>query len=89
MEENDSVDEEGLNKKANNLNNSQESILIIHLCEDIIKIQDKKAIVFIGKQEELLKISKILKTIFVMLVKVDQGFILKFDLINFWKISFV
>lgn len=83
MEENDSVDEEGLNKKANNLNNSQESILIIHLCEDIIKIQDKKAIVFIGKQEELLKISKILKTIFVMLVKVDQGFILKFDLINF------
>ena len=83
MEENDSVDEEGLNKKANNLNNSQESILIIHLCEDIIKIQDKKAIVSIGKQEELLKISKILKTIFVMLVKVDQGFILKFDLINF------
>ena len=83
MEENDSVDEEGLNKKANNLNNSQESILIIHLCEDIIKIQDKKAIVFIGKQEELLNISKILKTIFVMLVKVDQGFILKFDLINF------
>ena len=83
MEENDSVEEEGLNKKANNLNNSQEAILIIHLCEDIIKIQDKKAIVFIGKQEELLKISKILKTIFVMLVKVDQGFILKFDLINF------
>ena len=83
MEENDSVEEEGLNKKANNLNNSQEAILIIHLCEDIIKIQDKKAIVSIGKQEELLKISKILKTIFVMLVKVDQGFILKFDLINF------
>ena len=83
MEENDSVEEEGLNKKANNLNNSQEAILIIRLCEDIIKIQDKKTIVSIGKQEELLKISKILKTIFVMLVKVDQGFILKFDLINF------
>ena len=83
MEENDSVEEEGLNKKANNLNNSQEAILIIRLCEDIIKIQDKKTIVSIGKQEELLKISKILKTTFVMLFKVGQGYILKFHLTNF------
>ena len=44
-----------LNKTANNVSNSQEAIHIIHRYEDIIKTQDKKGIVYTGKQEQFLK----------------------------------
>ena len=41
-----------------NINNSQEAILINGRQEDIIKTQNEKAIVCIGKQGEFLKKSK-------------------------------
>ena len=53
LQENDHVEEQRLNKTANNANNSQEAILIIHRSEDIIKTQNKKAIGHIGKQGQL------------------------------------
>ena len=46
---------QGLNETTNNVNNSQETILIIHRYEDIIKAQNEKAIWYTGKQEELVK----------------------------------
>ena len=49
LQENDDVDEVGLNETANNVNNSQEAIIIIHLYDDIVKTQNKKAIGYIGK----------------------------------------
>ena len=49
LQENDGVDEVGLNETANNVNNSQEAIIIIHLYDDIVKTQNKKAIGYIGK----------------------------------------
>ena len=55
MQENDDVEEQGLNETANNVNNSQEAIIIIRRYESIIKTQNKKAIGHIGKQGELLK----------------------------------
>ena len=54
LQEND-VEEQGLNKTGNNVNNSQEAIIIIRRYEDIIKTQNKKAIGYIGKQGQLLK----------------------------------
>ena len=53
LKEND-VEEQRLNKRVNYVNNSQEAIVIIRRYEDIIKTQNKKAIVYIAKQGELL-----------------------------------
>ena len=50
LQENDDVEEQGLQETTNNVNNSQEAILIINRYEDIIKTQNKKAIGYIGKQ---------------------------------------
>ena len=44
LKENDDVEEQGLNETVNNVNNSQEAIIIINSYEDIIKTQNKKAI---------------------------------------------
>ena len=55
IEKNDGVEEQGLNETAKNVNNSQETIVIIRLYEEIIKTQIKKAIGYIGKQGEVLK----------------------------------
>ena len=55
LKENDDAEEHGFSKTANNVNNSQEAIVIIRRYEEIIKTQNKKAIGHIGKQEELLK----------------------------------
>ena len=55
MQENDDVEEQGLNKTVNNVTNSQETISIISCYKEIIKIKNKKAIGCIGKHEELLK----------------------------------
>ena len=55
LQENDNVEEQRLNETANNVNNSQEAILMICHYEDIIKTQNKKAIGYIGKQVQLLK----------------------------------
>ena len=38
------VEKQGLNKTANNVNNSQQAILIIRCYKDIIKTKNKKAI---------------------------------------------
>ena len=38
------VEKQGLNKTANNVNNSQQTILIIRCYKDIIKTKNKKAI---------------------------------------------
>ena len=54
--ENDDVGEQGLNKTANNVNNSQEAILRRY--KDIIKAQNKKGIKYIGRKEQLLKMFK-------------------------------
>ena len=37
LQENDYVEEQGLNETANNVNNSPEAVLIIHCYESIIK----------------------------------------------------
>ena len=55
MQRNDDVEEQGLNKTANNVKNSQETIHIINRYEDIIKTQNKKAIGYISKQGKLFK----------------------------------
>ena len=55
LQRNDDVEEQGLNKTANNVNNSQETIHIINRYEDIIKTQNKKAIGYISKQGKLFK----------------------------------
>ena len=55
LQENDDVEEQGLNKTANNVSNSQETILIIRRYKDIIKTQNKKTIRYIGKQRLLSK----------------------------------
>ena len=42
LKENNDVEEQGLNKTVNNVNNSQEAIVIIRRYEDIIKLRIKK-----------------------------------------------
>ena len=55
LPENDDVEEQGFNAKANNVNNSQEAIQVINRYKDIIKAQiKKKTIGYIDKQRELL-----------------------------------
>ena len=76
MQENDDVEEQGLNETVNYVNKSQEAIFIIHRYEDIIKTPNKKAIGYIGKQGELLSSN-------IMLVKADQQCILKFHFKSF------
>lgn len=55
LQENDDVEEQALNVTANNVNNSQEAILIIRHYEDIIRTQNKEAIGCIGKQKQLIR----------------------------------
>ena len=55
LQENDDVEEQGLNETINYVNKSQEAIFIIHRYEGIIKTPNKKAVGYIGKQGELLK----------------------------------
>ena len=52
---NDDVEEQGLNTKANNVKNFQETIALIYRYEKIIKTQNKKAIRYTGKLGELFK----------------------------------
>ena len=54
LKENDDVEEQRLNETANNINNSQEAIVLIRRYEEIIKTQNKKAIGYTAKQGELL-----------------------------------
>ena len=42
LQENDDVEEQGVNKTANNVNNSLEAVLIIRCYKDIIKTQNRK-----------------------------------------------
>ena len=49
----------------------------------IINTKNKKAIRYIGKQGELLKNPKILKTFLTIWVKADPGYILKFHFVSF------
>ena len=55
LQEDDYVEEQGLNETVNNVNNFREATKIINRYEDIIKTQIKKAVGYIGKQGELLK----------------------------------
>ena len=55
LQENDDVEEQGLNETANNVKNSQQAILMINRCEGIIKTQNKKAVGYNGKQRQLFK----------------------------------
>ena len=55
QKDNDYVEEQRLNKAANNINDSQEIIVIIPCFEEIIKTQNKKTIWYTGEQGELLK----------------------------------
>ena len=70
LQENDDVEEQALNGTANNVNNSQEAILIIRHYEDIIRTQNKEAIGCIGKQEQLIRKFKDSEHFF---GNVDQG----------------
>ena len=54
LQESDDVEGQGFNETANDVNNSQVGILIIY-CHEDIKTQNKKAIVYMGKQGQLLK----------------------------------
>ena len=66
----DDVEEQELNETANNVNYSQQIIVIICRYLDIIKTQSKNAIGHIGKKGEILKKFKdteILKTILKLL----------------------
>ena len=55
LQEYDDVEQQGINKTANNVNNFQEANKIINRYEDIIKRQNKKAIGYIDKKGELFK----------------------------------
>ena len=55
LKENDGVEEPELNERAKETNDPQEIILLIRRDEDIIRIQNEKAIGYIGKQRQLLK----------------------------------
>ena len=51
LQQNDDAEKQGLNETSNNVNNYQETILIINCYEDIIKTQNKETIIgYIGKQ---------------------------------------
>ena len=64
LQENDDLEDQWVNKTANNVNNSQEAILIIHRYENIIKTHNKNAIGYIVKQGQLLKKFKDAENIF-------------------------
>ena len=53
LQQSDDVEKQGLNNTANNINNSQVAILIIHRFDNI-KTQNKNEIGYIGKQGQLL-----------------------------------
>ena len=54
LQQSNDVEKQGLNNTANNINNSQVAILIIHRFDNIIKTQNKNEIGYIGKQGQLL-----------------------------------
>ena len=66
-----------LNKTANSVRELQEAMLIICHCSNITKTENKKAIGYIGMQGQLFKNSKLINTSIIMLIIVDQEFILK------------
>ena len=55
LKENNEVEESGLDETANATKDPTEAVVIIQRCEEIIKMQNKRAIVYIGKQGQLLK----------------------------------
>ena len=55
LKENDDVEEQGLKETVNNVNNSQEAIVIVRRYEGLIKTQNQKAIGYTAKQGEILK----------------------------------
>ena len=79
LQENDDVEEQGLNETANNVNNSQEAIIIICRHEDI-KTHNKKTKRYIGKQGELFKKFKDTGNFY---FKILKRYILKFHSISF------
>ena len=83
LQENDDVEEQGLNERANNVNNSQEGIRIINRYEDIIKTHNKKQFLVLVNKENFKKSSKIQKTFLIIFVKADQQYIFKFPFISF------
>ena len=48
LKENDDVEEQGFNETANSFNKSRQAIAIIRRYKDIVKTQNKKAIVYTG-----------------------------------------
>ena len=64
LQENDDVEEQGLNERANNVNNSQEGIRIINRYEDIIKTQNKKQFPILVNKENFKKKFKNTENIF-------------------------
>ena len=54
LKENDDVEEQGLKETVNNVNNSQEAIVIVRRYEGLIKTQNQKAIGYTAKQGEIL-----------------------------------
>ena len=64
LKENDEVEESGLDETANATKDPTEAVVIIQRCEEIIKMQNKRAIVYIGKQGQLLKKFKDTKQLF-------------------------
>ena len=51
LQENDHVEEQELNETANNVNNSQEAIVIIRRCEDFIKThKEKELFILVNKK---------------------------------------
>ena len=63
LKENDEVEESGLDETANATKDPTEAVVIIQR-EEIIKMQNKRAIVYIGKQGQLLKKFKDTKQLF-------------------------
>ena len=48
LKDNDDAEEQVLNETVNNVNNSQETTVVIRCYREIIKTQNKKAIRYIG-----------------------------------------
>lgn len=63
LKENDEVEKSGLDETANATKDPTEAVVIIQR-EEIIKMQNKRAIVYIGKQGQLLKKFKDTKQLF-------------------------
>ena len=85
FQENDHVEEQGLKEAANNVNNSQETILIIRRYKDTIKTENKKEIGYIGKQGQLLKKLKDTEHFLGNFGQSRSKIYFKVSLINYWE----